>query len=57
VNGSSTMMVEGARPLAMAAAQTKGLMLEPAWRFAWVAVLNFSVSKSRPPTSARTKPL
>ena len=40
-------------PARMAAAYTKGLKAEPAWRAPWVARLYLLSSKSRPPTMAR----
>ena len=50
-------MYEGGRPFCTAAAYTIGLNVEPGWRSACVARLNFESSKSRPPTMARTAPL
>ena len=35
----------------------KGLKLEPGWRRAWVARLNFWPAKLKPPTSARSAPV
>jgi hypothetical protein len=41
----------------IAVARVNGLKALPAWRWAWVARLNWACSKSFPPTIARTAPV
>ncbi len=52
------MRVSGSMPWVRAAARTKGLNEEPAWRGPWVArfslAIGLALKKSRPPTIART---
>src|ERR687886_669884 len=52
-----TYMVSGEIPWARASARTKGLNELPACRWAWVARLNLTLSKSDPPTIALTAPV
>ena len=56
-SGASLMRVAGITPCSSAAEYKNGLKLDPGWRQAWVTWLNGWRVKSKPPTSARTRPL
>ena len=49
-------MEAGLNPFSNAAANTKGLKLEPGWRRDCVARLKLLPAKLKPPTRARTAP-